>query len=157
MDTSAAVTLVVGLVGVVVGALLSHRLSVRAQRDAWRRERRYELYVEAVPVLLRARTEALRRTPSDSAVSGDVRFLLLRVKVLGSPEAVAALAAVDRLLSNAAPPWYLTGEQREQYRRPHPLGHRSATVRVVDDALVALERDVLGVRAPGERAVRAGE
>lgn len=150
-------TVVVGLVGVVVGAWLSHRFSVRAQREAWRRERRYELYVEAVPVLQRARTEALRKVPSDSSVSGDLRFLLLRVKVLGSPDAVTKVTAVDRLLSTSAPPWYLTNEQREQYRRPHPLGHRAATVRVVDEALVALERDVLGVRAPEERSVRDGE
>ncbi|KRD43822.1 hypothetical protein ASE38_06385 [Cellulomonas sp. Root930] len=157
MDTSAAVTVVVGLVGVVVGAWLSHRFSVRAQREAWRRERRYELYVEAVPVLQRARTEALREVPPDTSVVGDLRFLLLRVKVLGSPDAVARVAAVDRLLSNSAPPWYLTSEQREQYRRPLPLGHRTATRGVVDEALAALERDVLGVRAPEAPPVRADE
>ncbi len=154
---SAAVTLVAGLVGVVVGAWLSHRFSVRAQREAWLRERRYELYVEAVPVLQRAGAEAVREVPSDSSVSRDVRFLLLRIKVLGSPDALARVAAVDRLLSKSAPPWYLTSEQREQYRRPLPLGYRSAARGVVDEALVALERDVLGVRAPVEPPVGADE
>ena len=155
MDTSAAVTLLVGLVGVVIGALLSDRLAVRAQRGAWLRERRYELYVEAVPVLRRARAELLREVPSDGALGDDLRLLLLRVKVLGTPDALAAVATVDRQLQASAPPWYLTADQREQYRRPRPLGHRAAAGRVVDEALVALERDVLGVRAPRPAPDRA--
>jgi hypothetical protein len=150
-------TLVIGLFGVVLGAWLSHRWSVRAQRESWLRERRYELYVEAVPVLQRAKAELLREAPSDHAVGGDVRFLLLRVKLLGSPRAVAAVAAVDGLLSTSAPPWFLTAEQREHYRRPHRLGVRAATVRVVDEALVALEGDVLGIRVPDELSTSPGE
>lgn len=150
-------TLVVGLFGVVVGALLSHWLSVRAQRKAWLRERRYELYVEAVPVLQRAETELLRKVPTDDSAAGEVRFLLLRVKVLCSPGTVERVAAVDRRLSKSAPPWYLDEEQRAQYRRPQPRGYLSATHGLIGKALVALESDVLGVRAPDERSGQSGQ
>jgi hypothetical protein len=137
----------IGIVGVVIGVLLTTRLGRYETYFEWRRNRLFELYTELVPVLYRIRgLMAQNRSDVDQTVLGpvftDLVGLIPRVEILCSEEARASINHLYGILSSVDAPWYVQGDDRLQYKQKRPLGSQAATFRHVESAMAAIQNDL---------------
>jgi len=140
MDWSVILAALLGVFGVVVGTYLTTRLRSYETYSDWRRDHLYELYTELVPILYR-----LRGAPNLNLamIRDEMRALIPRVEILCSEEAREYINGVYKLATPDEAPWYLTEEQRLEWKPPpRPLGSISATRQHVDQALAAMQRDL---------------
>jgi hypothetical protein len=144
MDWSTLSAALLGIVGVLVGAYLTARLTRAVMYADWRRNHLYELYVELLPVVPRIQG-ALNRDQVQLAELKDLREQLdefsARANVLRSDVRYEIIRMYE-VSSTRLPPWFLEGEERRTYRAPTVLGTRTLTAQFSTHSLQMMQREL---------------
>jgi hypothetical protein len=148
MDWNTVLTALLALAGVWVGAYLQ-RLG---NYEEWRRNRLYDLYVELVPVLRRAQGAlGSEQALMSNKVAAELSPLIVRAEILCSPEALAGIKGIHATMKKTGVPWYVKGDDREQFPRTKQLGTESAMRRQIEELMSAMASDM---KAPRWRSAR---